>query len=281
MISSILTMANNALIYNYKPVSRAGGAAPPPGNVSYREEQETRGTETRDFKENGAAGRADRFSDSLATRLRETGLTGPDASSRIAQVTSQAREVVSQIRREEGAAEATRAMAQILTTVTGENADVALSAVASSRPAPSAGNQQAPADEIPEETAERTPEDLKESVSAPSAEEIARRAADRVADQAARSQAKATAGSETEGAASAVRSALDEIEAFSPDVAKAGAERQFFSMVNKAEAQEAVSSGRASSYGPYGFQSEGSAPRAYQVAFAGRLNPGSLFSVRV
>jgi hypothetical protein len=288
MISSLLSMANNALIYTHKPVARAGGAVPPVNGPSYQDEQEVRENESRHVSETRPAAQEDRFSESLASRLRETGLTGPDSSGKIGEVTAKAREVVSQIRREDGASEANRAMAQILTSATGENADAVLSGIAARHSVPTQGKNPLPGEEeIPEETASRTPQDLQESAAEPSADEVARRAADLAAEKAAKSQAVPPASSGTRDTASAVRSALDEIEAFSPQAAKADAEGKFFSMVNKAEAQGVAAA--ASSYGAYGSGGYGaygqpgsSVPPAYQAAYSGRLpNPGSLLSVRV
>ncbi|MDR1038541.1 MAG: hypothetical protein LBT40_18825 [Deltaproteobacteria bacterium] len=319
MISSLLSMANNALIYTHKPVTRAGGASPPINGPSYQDEREVRESESRYVGETRPAAQEDRFSESLASRLRETGLTGPDSAERIAAVTDQAREVVSQIRREDGAAEANRAMAQILTEASADNAEEVIAAVASgqgagelamasqssSSPARSAGARPAgpppggppPAaaedDEDDEETlaeylerlreesleeeAAKTAEDLKESVASTSADEVAGLAADRIADELATSSAVPPAPPRAETAASAVRSALDEIEAFAPQAAKADVEGKFFSMVNKAQAQSAGAYG-SSGYGA----AQSSVPPAYQAAYSGRVpNPGSLLSVRV
>jgi hypothetical protein len=278
MISSILSMANNALIYGHRPVAARTGAAAPADGFSYREEQEVRETETSSVESRQPA-QEDRFTASLAARLRETGVTGPDGAERIARVTSQAREIVSQIRREDGQAEANQAMAQILTTATGENADVVLAGIAAARPAPSASKPLPGEEGVPAETAEMTPEDLKASVSTPSDEEIARRAADKVADKAAEAQASPPPRPVTENAASAVRTALDEMEAFAPAAAKADVERNFMSLVNKAEAAGAYQAAPAN--GQYA-QFASSAPRAYQAAYsANRPGPGSLLSVRV
>ncbi|MDR2613461.1 MAG: hypothetical protein LBG06_11830 [Deltaproteobacteria bacterium] len=281
MISSLLSMANNALSYSYKPVSRPG--APPASGAAYQEDREIRGSEARGPRESDGAGlRQDRFSESLAGRLKETGLSGPEAPARIAEVTAKAQEIVSRIRAEEGAAAANSAKARILTAVSAENADAVLAGVAAgaapravSRPLPGEGA-------APGQQAAKTAEDLKESAAAPSAEEIARRAADRLADEAAdAADSPPPAGTGERGAASAVRSALDEIEAFSPAAAEAEADAGlgFFSLVNKAEAAGAA---RIPSPG-LGFPAEaGAAPRAYQAAYQNRLpGPGSLFSVRV
>ncbi|MDR1312654.1 MAG: hypothetical protein LBQ12_02915 [Deltaproteobacteria bacterium] len=291
MISSLLSLANSA-ITNYRPLARVGGAPPSASGASYLEEQEIREAENgSSLSEAKSAAPSDRFSESLASRLKETGLTGPEAGEKIAEITAQAREVVSRIRREDGPAEANRAKAQLLTSVTADNAGAILASVSSATAPPLPGDG-----DLPASSASGGAEGLKESASSPSAEEIAARAAEKLEGKGpagppppAEEEEDTGEGDDefltgSESAASAVRAALDEFEAFAPQAAKAAAESRFFSLVNSAEAREAASRGPATTFGGFaGYAGEGSSgPRAYQAAYSNRAPiPGSLLSVRV
>jgi hypothetical protein len=273
MISSLLSAANNAALYScHKPVARAGLQT---GGFSYLEEREASEAQNRPQGEVRQAARQDRFAESLAARLKETGLTGPGASERIAEVSAQAQEIVSRIRREEGGAEANRAKARILTLATAENADAVLGSVASSAAAPSPGADGTAAPGAPSG-------DPEGSLPAPSADEIARRAAARLAEEEAAPPTEAPPEGGGSNAASAVRGALDEIEAFAPGVSRADSAGQFFKLVNKAAAQpsaQAAGYGAAAYGGAYGGST---APAAYQASYAARTPwPGSLLSVTV
>jgi hypothetical protein len=316
MITSLLSMANNALCSSHYKLARPSASVSSAGGIPYDEEQAAE-TQAAPLQTSSAASSEDRFAASLAARLRETGLTGPEAPEKIAEVTAQAQETVSRIRREEGAAEANRAKALILTAADAGNASQVIAGVtAGGAPAPAGGPPPAASEEeeeedenhngIPDdeeeadelygvaaaateaeeagEDEETAAEDLKASVASPSADSVASRAGEKVADEAEAEAASAPpppppqSGGPAE-AYSAVKSALDEIEAFAPSVSKEAGGIDLFTLVNKAGAAVAART-PASGFGAYAEASV--TPKAYQAAYSGRLpNPGSLLSVRV
>ncbi|MDR3152964.1 MAG: hypothetical protein LBW85_01520 [Deltaproteobacteria bacterium] len=266
MISSLLSLANNALAGSpYRAFARP---AAPVGAASYYDEKEAKEAESNARRPTGPASAEDRFSGSLAARLKETGLTGPESAERIARVTAQAREVISRIRREDGIAESNRAKAQILSSATAENAEAVLGAVASG----TSGFKAGPA-EAAEEIAARAAEKLAAEEAAEAAEK-----ADEGNEEAAVSLSGA--GPASGGAAAAVLAAISETGGAFPEAARADAGTGFISLVRKAEAGEApqAAAGFAAGRG----DADAAIPRAYQAAYANRLpNPGSLLSVRI
>ncbi|MDR2199091.1 MAG: hypothetical protein LBR53_06535 [Deltaproteobacteria bacterium] len=122
MIGSILTLANNALLYNgtlaslqaRRHLEPQGVGAPPPDPVSS-------GVEPSREENREKSSLINNFELSLAQRLRENAGSGPEAAQKTALLAKEAAERIETVRREKGREEANRLMAQVLTRAGGSD----------------------------------------------------------------------------------------------------------------------------------------------------------------
>jgi hypothetical protein len=124
MISSILTCANNALLWSGGLASaRAKFAEPAKPAAEQRVEVISAAAQRPESAEERQAENSvlKNFEKSLSERLRVTGLTGPESARKISELTKEASERVREVQREHGASEANRLMAEVLTQAFGEN----------------------------------------------------------------------------------------------------------------------------------------------------------------
>ncbi|MDR2338647.1 MAG: hypothetical protein LBF40_00685 [Deltaproteobacteria bacterium] len=232
MISSIITLANNALLYNGVLAAnqarygyQSAGAAQRTEAEKYQESKPDSIEEAKKKK----ISLSEKFEESLAARLKETGLTGPEASQRIAELTQDASVRVQEVRKEQGDQEANRLMAEILTQASGTDA------------------AQSVAQSLAYATADTKKAGFKDD-GQPSSEEIAKRTTKKLERKIAQTQP--AAGEEKPGDSAkalegstnvflSVKAAVEDLKLSSPD-AESPSVTEFLSLVQKVKADLAL-----------------------------------------
>ncbi|MDR2351934.1 MAG: hypothetical protein LBF22_02025 [Deltaproteobacteria bacterium] len=246
MISSILTLANNALLYSGKStVNHAKYGFVPVEEVNPKsEEEKSVSTKPQSIEEvQGNSNVTKNFEESLKRHLKETGLTGPEAKERIAELTKEANQLVSEVRSEEGTLEANRLMASILTYTTGTDPESSLNAAVEAFY--SEGNL------VAQNETKKTLENLKPVEEVPTEEEILQKT-EKSIEKNASEPASTEEEEETFSDGSvqniflSLKTSVDELKRLNPE-AKNPSTSEYINLVQKVEAdlaaQEGISQG--------------------------------------
>ncbi|MDR2405942.1 MAG: hypothetical protein LBE27_06190 [Deltaproteobacteria bacterium] len=238
MINSILTLANNALLYSGKlTANHARYGFQPVEEVNPKsDEEKSVSTKPQSAEElQGKTSVSKNFEESLANHLKQTGLTGPEATQRIAELTKEANLKVKEVRREQGDYEANRLMASILTRTTGADPDESLSAAVDSFYQED--------DLISGNEAKKTLEDLLPVEEVPSEEQILSKTEKSIentqAKQPTTSDQDDELGTSGQNIFLSVKSAVEELKRLTPD-AQTPSTSDYISMVRQLEAQLAA-----------------------------------------
>ncbi|MDR1167026.1 MAG: hypothetical protein LBO66_14380 [Deltaproteobacteria bacterium] len=239
MISSILNLANQTLLYNGSLASTRRAPLSPIGEVGARDEERvTLQVADETSLSFGAASPGDKFTESLAARLRETGLAGPGAETRAIAIAAAAGAVINEVKEENGPAAANRLKAEIMREASGQESDGQIGAIvgaflgslANPNEATSRGfrereekNQQSDAapDKVAAKARHKLENEARREALAESAGTVAGDDDDKAGD-----------GESVAAVSSAIRSALGEIQASGGDYEPLPAEA-FAPLVNK------------------------------------------------
>ncbi|MDR2349848.1 MAG: hypothetical protein LBF41_04370 [Deltaproteobacteria bacterium] len=293
MISSLLTMANNALLYNGKTLASAPRQDVNAANeTSLTEDYVYLSDSVEETEETPSIlASTDKFTESLIARLKETGLSGSANLETLAAAAEAANQVVAAVSEKDGALAANQMKALILQNASGEDPEGSIAKAVETYAA--AVTLEAATEKAAKEKEEKEEEEEEEAAAALIEEEIAKKTEEKIAREAERKAAATAETAEGEAAVveeksadivAAIRSAVEEIENLSlvKGEASLGIDSvlSIFTKVKAeigqtADGKFAAATENVDGYGQNVFQSN----RAFYGS--GHPNPGSLLSLRV
>jgi hypothetical protein len=187
MISSLLTMANNALIYNGRSITPSLRQHDTYVNEVNRQEENVYLADSVEEKKETpeVLSSKNKFTASLEARYKETGLTGSDSAERIVQLADAAQKAVQAVDDEEGSLASNQLKALILTTASGTDPEGTLTKAVQSFVA-------AKSLELAAESREKKAEEEKKANSSPTVtkEEVAKKAEEKIEKEASKESEK-------------------------------------------------------------------------------------------
>ena len=302
MLSSILTMAHNALLYSGRALAPSHQQSVPLVGSSAEEEENLYLIEAVEEKEGSSESLSstDKFKESLIALLKENGLSRSKGPAEIARAAEAAQAVVDAVKETDGSEAASRMKAVILTSASGENAEGLLAAAVESYVAGKAIELATESNnktrELQEEKKKKDEElrlkASREEIAKKAEEKVEREAEQRVAEEAGKTERDAQIAKEEDkiDLVATIKSTIEDVKrlAFGSDDVTMGVS-ELIPILNKVKAD--LAQGVGTNFSDYKAleEEQTEAQNNYYQKASGRFlaygarqpAPGSLLSLRV